>query len=87
MATYCIERRHGGLGSCIPSASPLSLTNQNVISCTKMPIHLHAYMKIALSIALQDRKSILIFQFKCPIVSGIYTALQKRVAPQSPSWL
>jgi hypothetical protein len=36
-----------------------SLTNQIVISCTKMPIHLHAYMKIALCIALQDYKSIL----------------------------
>lgn len=71
MATYCIERRHSGLGLCIPSAPPLSLTNQNVISCTKMPIHLHAYMKIALSITLQDHKSILIFQFKCPTITRV----------------
>jgi hypothetical protein len=73
MATYCVERRHSGLGLCIPSPH-LSLTDQIVISCTKMPIHLHAYMKIALCIALRDYKSILILQFKYRTVSdpGIY---------------
>jgi hypothetical protein len=62
MATNCVERRHSGLGLCIPSA-PLLLPNQVVISCTKMPIHLHAYMNIALCIALQDHEGIIILQF------------------------
>jgi hypothetical protein len=53
MATYCVERRHSGLSLCTPSAS-LLLHSQIVISCTKMPIHLHAYMNIALCLALQD---------------------------------
>jgi hypothetical protein len=51
-----------------------------------MPIHLHAYMKIALCIALQDYNSHLILQFKCPsrTVSGpgIYIALRNQVAPK-----
>jgi hypothetical protein len=89
MATYCVERRHSGVGLYAFPPPHLSLKDQIVISCTKMPIHLHAYMKIALCIALQDHKSILILQFKCRTASGpiIYIALKNQVAPKSPSLL
>ncbi len=48
------------------------------MSCIKMPIHLHAYMKIALYIPLQDHKCVLNLQSKCREASGlgIYIALR-----------